>query len=276
MRSLAGQYPPLETPIPDYVGLKNIGKQQEAALQMGAPYVQASETIKAEDDRSRLQSEKDDDRRKAEGFRQVLAGGPDLMYKFSDEVGQKYPDFGKQLRAQVDGYAPLFKDPKLDRPAVQDLITDFYKNATDRMNDLDKSSRTDPLMELKKRKLEAEIERIRAMAALARATKGKNKKNADALGKAWQIADKEETDASTDLETLLKQQTGTHSPRWQEEVDLLQSKILKAQQSKQTVLRAVDDPEFFNVVPDAAPEKVDPNKPPKGKKVYDPVTGKIK
>lgn len=255
-----GGYVPAEAPIPDYVGLKKMPEQQQAGMEMAAPFVQAAET-------TRVRSAQDDETRKAEQFRTVLQGGPDLMYKFSDEVAQKYPEFGKQLRTQVDGYAPLFKDPKLDRAGVQDLIVDFYKNANDRMNELDKSSKGDPLLDLKRKNLQSMIDSRKARDRIAAMTQSKKTKSAKAAAKAWDLAENQLQSASDRLETLLAQTSGTHSPKWQEQIDQAQNEYNKAAQYQQSILLKIENEDFFDLAPGAEPPKPvkEPAKPAKRK-----------
>ena len=254
-------YVPAEAPIPDYVGLKNMPNQQKAAMEMGAPYAQVAQDLKVQDEKSL-------ERAKADEFRKVLEGGPQLMYQFSDEITQKYPDFGKQLRSQVDGYAPLFKNPNMKGEDYDDIVTDFYKNAMDELGKISKTERDAPMLELKKRKIEAEIERTKMMAWLAR-IRGKNAKalggvNAQALAKAWQLADTEEESASALLESLYADTSNMYLPTWDEKVNEAQSALSKARAAKQRVLLSVKGAEggdFFTAEPEAKPNPPKPDKP---------------
>lgn len=248
-------YVPESAPIPDYVGLKAAPAQQETALKMAEPFAQVVKDANAMDEK----------RRQAEDFKKVLDMGQQGMYQYAKDLEPKYPELSKRLKSQIDGYTPLFQMKGQDPKNYQEFMLDFYKNAEDVRNDLDKSTKVDPLLELKKKNLQSMIDSRRIRDRLARMQEGKKAKSAKAAAKAWDLAQTQLEEASTKLETLLSQTTGTHSPRWQEQVDQAQMEYNRAAQYQQSILLKIENEDFFDLAPSAEPPKPGVPKPSKEK-----------
>lgn len=261
-------YVPAEAPIPDYVGLKAAPAQQQAGLQMAAPFAQMGQDI---DKREAAGIAKDKERREAEDFRKVLDMGQQGMYQYAKELEPKYPELANRLKAQIDGFSPLFKMQGQDPKRYQDFLLDFYKNAEDSRNDLDKVNKVDPLLELKKKNFQSMIDSRKARDRIARMQEGKKSKSAKAAAKAWELAETQLGNASTKLEALLKQTAGTRSPKWQEQVDQAQMEYNRAEQFMQNILLRLEDDDssvFFDMAPGAELKPPPKPEPKPGKRKY--------
>lgn len=120
-------YVPAKADVPEYIGLRNMPAQQAAGLEMGKPYFEAAEKMR----------EKDDETRQAEQFKKVLEMGQTGMYQYAKELEPVYPELSQRLKAQIDGYTPLFKMPKANPKDYQDFMLDFYDNAEKQRNAID-------------------------------------------------------------------------------------------------------------------------------------------